>query len=47
MESFDTATQRNLIILRVLSMYTEIRVSNEAEEEGLDIHEHNEQGYSL
>ena len=35
------------IILRVLSMYTEIRVSNEAEEEGLDIHEHNEQGYSL
>ena len=35
------------IILKVLNMFTEIRVSNDAEEEGLDIHEHNEQGYSL
>ena len=35
------------MILKVLSMFTEIRVSNDAEEEGLDIHEHNEQGYSL
>ena len=35
------------IILKILNMFTEIRVSNEAEEEGLDIHEHNEQGYSL
>ena len=35
------------MILKVLNMFTEIRVSNDAEEEGLDIHEHNEQGYSL
>ena len=35
------------MILKILNMFTEIRVSNEAEEEGLDIHEHNEQGYSL
>jgi len=35
------------IILKVLNIFTEIRVSNDAEEEGLDIHEHNEQGYSL
>ena len=35
------------MILKILNMLTEIRVSNEAEEEGLDIHEHNEQGYSL
>tara|TARA_B100001057_G_scaffold490025_1_gene577456 strand:+ start:3755 stop:5038 length:1284 start_codon:yes stop_codon:yes gene_type:complete len=34
-------------ILRVINMFTEIRVSNEGEEEGLDIFEHNEQGYSL
>jgi len=35
------------IILRVINMFTDIRVSNDAEEEGLDIHEHNETGYSL
>ena len=35
------------MILKVLNIFTEIRVSNDAEEEGLDIHEHNEQGYSL
>ena len=35
------------IILRVINVFTDIRVSNEAEEEGLDIHEHNETGYSL
>ena len=35
------------MILKVLSMFTDIRVSNDAEEEGLDFHEHNEQGYSL
>ena len=35
------------IILRVLNMFTEIRVSEEGEEEGLDVYEHNEQGYSL
>ena len=35
------------MILKILNMFTEIRVSNEAEEEGLDIHVHNEQGYCL
>ena len=35
------------IILKVINMFTDIRVSSEAEEEGLDIHEHNESGYSL
>ena len=35
------------LILRTISMFTEIRVSDEGEEEGLDIFEHNEQGYSL
>ena len=35
------------IILRTINIFTEIRVSSEAEEEGLDIHEHNESGYSL
>ena len=35
------------IILRSINMFTTIRVSNEAEEEGLDINEHNEHGYSL
>ena len=35
------------IILKVINIYTDIRVSSEAEEEGLDIHEHNESGYSL
>lgn len=35
------------LILRTISMFSEIRVSDEGEEEGLDIFEHNEQGYSL
>ena len=35
------------LILRSISMFTTIRVSDEAEEEGLDINEHNEHGYSL
>jgi len=35
------------LILKVLNMFTDIRVSSEGEEEGLDVFEHNEQGYSL
>ena len=35
------------IILKVIGSFTDIRVSEEGEEEGLDIFEHNEQGYSL
>ena len=35
------------VILKVMSLLSSIRVSAEAEEEGLDVHEHNEQGYSL
>jgi Amt family ammonium transporter len=35
------------LILRSINMFTTIRVSDEAEEEGLDINEHNEHGYSL
>ena len=35
------------LILRVLNMFTNIRISREGEEEGLDVFEHNEQGYSL
>jgi Amt family ammonium transporter len=34
-------------ILKAISLFTEIRVSIEDEEVGLDISEHNEQGYSL
>ena len=34
-------------ILKAISIFTEIRVSIEDEEVGLDISEHNEQGYSL
>ena len=30
-----------------MSLFSSVRVSAEAEEEGLDVHEHNEQGYSL
>ena len=35
------------IILKFINMFMDLRVSNEAEEEGLDIYEHNEQGYNL
>ena len=35
------------IILKAIGSFTDIRVSEEGEEEGLDIFEHNEQGYSL
>jgi len=35
------------LILKILNMFTDIRVSSEGEEEGLDVYEHNEQGYSL
>ena len=35
------------VILKVMSLFSSLRVSAEAEEEGLDVHEHNEQGYSL
>ena len=35
------------IILKVMNSFIKIRVSDEAEEIGLDVHEHNEQGYSL
>ena len=35
------------VILKVMSLFSSVRVSAEAEEEGLDVHEHNEQGYSL
>ena len=34
-------------ILKAMNAFTSIRVSEEAESEGLDIHEHNENGYSL
>ena len=35
------------LILKILNMFTDIRVSSEGEEEGLDVFEHNEKGYSL
>ncbi len=35
------------LILKVMSFFSSVRVSAEAEEEGLDVYEHNEQGYSL
>jgi Amt family ammonium transporter len=35
------------VILKVLNMFTEVRVTNEQEDIGLDMSEHNEQGYSL
>ena len=35
------------LILKVINMFSDIRVSSEGEEEGLDVFEHNEQGYSL
>jgi len=40
-------TVATYIILKVMSLFSSVRVSAEAEEEGLDVHEHNEQGYSL
>jgi Amt family ammonium transporter len=36
-----------LITLKLISFVTELRVSLEDEEVGLDMSEHNEQGYSL
>ena len=35
------------IILKILSVFIDLRVSQEEEEEGLDISLHNEQGYNL
>ena len=35
------------VILKVLNMFIEVRVTNEQEDIGLDMSEHNEQGYSL
>ena len=35
------------MILKIISMFIEVRVSSEGEAEGLDVFEHNEQGYSL
>jgi Amt family ammonium transporter len=35
------------VILKVLNIFTEVRVTNEQEDIGLDMSEHNEQGYSL
>lgn len=35
------------IILKVMSIFSSVRVTDECEEEGLDVHEHNEQGYNL
>ena len=40
-------TVATYIILKVMSLFSSVRVSAEAEEEGSDVHEHNEQGYSL
>jgi len=35
------------LILKAINFFTDIRVSSDDEEEGLDISEHNEHGYSL
>ena len=35
------------IIIKLIKMFTDIRVSEEAEMEGVDVNEHNEQGYSF
>ena len=35
------------LILKAINIFIDIRVSSEDEEEGLDIREHNEQGYNL
>ena len=35
------------VILKVVNVFTEIRVTGEQEDIGLDMSEHNEQGYSL
>ena len=36
-----------LFTLKIISFVTDIRVSSEDEEVGLDMSEHNEQGYNL
>jgi Amt family ammonium transporter len=35
------------LIIRAISFFTDIRVSEDVEAEGVDINEHNEQGYSF
>ena len=35
------------LIIRAISLFTDIRVSEDVESEGVDINEHNEQGYSF
>lgn len=35
------------IILKVTSVFIDIRVSSESEDKGLDVSEHNEQAYNL
>ena len=35
------------VILKLVDLFVEVRASNEEEEIGLDMSEHNEQGYSL
>ncbi len=35
------------IIIKIIKIFTDIRVSEEAEMEGIDVNEHNEQGYSF
>ena len=35
------------VILKLVSLITDVRASNEDEDVGLDMSEHNEQGYSL
>jgi ammonium transporter, Amt family len=35
------------LIIRAISVFTDIRVSEDVESEGVDINEHNEQGYSF
>jgi Amt family ammonium transporter len=35
------------LIIRAISIFTDIRVSEDVESEGVDINEHNEQGYSF
>jgi Amt family ammonium transporter len=43
--TFTAAT--TYLILKAINVFMDIRVSSDDEEEGLDISEHNEQGYSL
>ena len=35
------------VILKILNVFVDLRVTKEEEEEGLDISLHNEQGYNL